>query len=340
MESTAENILRLQPTQTQVEGRKRRLTGYNIFLSRFFSQFEDLGDDEKKELLCKSSIHSLNDYIASDEDSVVTKPSTNNIDIIRLAAWQWRHTSAELKQAWKLKACEVNELPILGTFDAVPTVITNNVVMDMLTREHYRFISSMNNMLKSKPSVIDSVKRKTFGKEKVLLGSQIYKSYYLNYLLKLCFFDSNYSVFDEREIVHRYKNSMVVHIRSMSRIVKLFCKHGKSAFAFKNSGKEFTCAGKVIVKEKQGDKEGIGYIIDGDTILMETCNSINLNDVELPQYDSDEGLWATLCDDDIAPLYSVVQYDPIRIKIFDSGNFQMTINRVVLSAKSKIIPYY
>ena len=340
MESTTEDILRLEPTRTQIEGRKRKLNGYNVFLSRFFTQFDDLGEDEKRDLLCKSNVHSLHDYLASDEDSIVTKPSTNNIDIIRLASWHWRQKSTQIKEAWKVKACEVNALPILGTFDEVPPVITNDAVLDMLTREHYRFIASINNMLKSKPSVIDSVQRKTFGKEIVLLGSQIYKSFYLNYLLKLCFFDSNYSVFHEREIVHRYKHSMVVHIRSMSRIVKIFCKHGKSAFTYKNSGKEFTCAGKVIVKEKQGNKLGIGYIIDGDTILMETGDSINLNDVELPQYDSDEGLWATLCDDDIAPLYSVVQYDPIRIKIFDSGNFQMTINRVVLSAESKIIPYY
>lgn len=264
METIVENILRLQPSKSQIEGRKRRLNGYNIFLSCFFAQFEDLGEVEKRDLLCKSNIHSVNDYIASDEDSIVTKPSTNNIDIIRLASWYWRHTSAEIKQAWKSKAYEVNELPILGTFTSTPIVITNDAVLDMLTREHYRFISSINNMLKSKQSVIDSIQKKTFGKEIVVLGSQIYKSFYLNYLLKLCFFDSDYSVFNEREIVHRYKNSMVVHIRSMSRIVNIFHKHGKSAFTFKNNGKEFTCAGKVIMKERLGGRQGIGYILDGE----------------------------------------------------------------------------
>ena len=340
MESTTEDILRLEPTRTQIEGRKRKLNGYNVFLSRFFTQFDDLGEDEKRDLLCKSNVHSLHDYLASDEDSIVTKPSTNNIDIIRLASWHWRQKSTQIKEAWKVKACEVNELPILGTFDEVPPVITNDAVLDMLTREHYRFIASINNMLKSKPSVIDSVQRKTFGKEIVLLGSQIYKSFYLNYLLKLCFFDSNYSVFHEREIVHRYKHSMVVHIRSMSRIRNIFRKHGKSAFAFKNSGKEYTCTGKVIMKERLGGRQGIGYIIDADRIIMETGLLINFKDVELPEYDRDEGLWMNSCDDELTTRYSVVQYDPIRIKIFDSGNCQMTLNRVVLSANLKIIPHY
>ena len=48
----------------------------------------------------------------------------------------------------------------------------------------------------SKQSVTDSVQEKRFGKEIVVLGSQIYKSFYLNYLLKVCFFDSDYSVFN------------------------------------------------------------------------------------------------------------------------------------------------
>ena len=205
METITDKILQLQPTKNQIEGRKRKLNGYNVFLSRFFAQFEDLKEDEKRELLCESNIHSVNDYIVSDEDSIVTKPSTNVIDIIRLASWRWRRTSPDIKQAWKLKACEVNELPILGTFTSTPRVITNDAILGMLTQEHYRFISSINNMLVSKQSVIDSVQEKRFGKEIVVLGSQIYKSFYLNYLLKLCFFDFNYSVFDEREIVHKYK---------------------------------------------------------------------------------------------------------------------------------------
>ena len=340
METITENILQLQPTKNQIEGWKRKLNGYNVFLSRFFAQFEDLDEDEKRDLLCKSNIHSVNDYIASDEDSIVTKPSTNVIDIIRLASWRWRRTSADIKQAWKLKACEVNELPILGTFTSTPRVITNDAVLDMLTQEHYRFISSINNMLKSKQSVTDSVQEKRFGKEIVVLGSQIYKSFYLNYLLKVCFFDSDYSVFNEREIIHRYKKSMVVHIRSMSRIVNIFHKHGKSAFSFKNNGKEFSCAGKVIMKERYGGRLGIGYILDGEKIIMETGNVVNMGDIELPVYNRDEGVWAISCNDGIQALYSIVQYDPIRIKIFDSGNCQMTMNRVVLSANQTVIPYY
>ena len=57
---------------------------------------------------------------------------------------------------------------------------------------------------------------------------------------------------------------MAVHIRSMSRIVNIFHRHGKSAFSLKNNGKEFTCIGKVIMKESYGGRQGIGHIIDGE----------------------------------------------------------------------------
>ena len=73
---------------------------------------------------------------------------------------------------------------------------------------------------------------------------------------------------------------------------------------------------------------------------METGNLVNMGDIELPEYNRDEGVWATLCNDEINALFSIVQYDPIRIKIFDSGNCQMTMNRVVLSPNRTVIPYY
>ena len=116
--------------------------------------------DKKKELLYKSNIHCANDYIASNEDIIVTGPSTNNIDNIRLAPWRWRCTSDGIKQAWKSKACEMNELQILGIFTLKPSVITKNAVLNMLTQEHYRFRSSINNILKLNQSVTDSVQKK------------------------------------------------------------------------------------------------------------------------------------------------------------------------------------
>ena len=94
------------------------------------------------------------------------------------------------------------------------------------------------------------------------------------------------------------------------------------------------------MKERYGGRQGIDYILDGEKIIMDTGNLVNMGDIELPEQIRDEGVWANLCNDEINALYSIVQYDPIRIKIFDSGNCQMTMNRVVLNPNRTVIPYY
>ena len=131
-----------------------------------------------------------------------------------------------------------------------------------------------------------------------------------------------------------------MHIWSISRILNLSHKHRKLAIRLTNNGKEFICTGNVKVKECDGGRLGIGYILDGEKIIMETGNVVNMGDVELPVYNRDERVWAISCNDGIQALYSIVQYDPIRIKIFDSGNCQMTMNRVVLSLNCTVVPYY
>ena len=73
---------------------------------------------------------------------------------------------------------------------------------------------------------------------------------------------------------------------------------------------------------------------------METSNVVRMEDIELPDYNRDEEVWTISFNNGIKGLYSVVQYDPIRIKIFDSCNCQMTMNRVVLSTNRTVIPYY
>ena len=75
MERSADKINRLRPTRKQIEGTNRKLNGYNVYLGRFFADFRRVNEDEKKRLLCAAGIHDMRDYVASDEDSVVTKPS-------------------------------------------------------------------------------------------------------------------------------------------------------------------------------------------------------------------------------------------------------------------------
>ena len=343
MERSADNINRLRPTRKQIEGTKRKLNGYNVYLGRFFADFRRVNEDEKKRLLCAAGIHDMRDYVASDEDSVVTKPSANNIDIIRLAALRWRHTVDDVKEAWKLKAGEINRLPILGVFTCIPKVVTDDGIAEMLSQEHNRFIRVINNTFRSRQTVKDSTVIKSFGNEKVLLGANVYKSIFINHLLKLIFFGSNYSIFAKGEVVHRYAKSIIVHISSMERIIRIFRKNGKSAFSMEmDCGQEYSCAGKVVVWHIANGKQGIEYIINSRTMLMESGERVPMSSIRLPMYDKDEGRWMINLDyDDSNALYSVIEYNPIRMKICESGNCQIAYNVILLSPDGRfIIPNY
>ena len=85
MAQSADMIKRLCPTRKQIEGIKHKLNDYSVFLGRFFADFWRAKENKEKRLLCVAGIHDMRDYLASDENCVITKPLANNIDIIRLA---------------------------------------------------------------------------------------------------------------------------------------------------------------------------------------------------------------------------------------------------------------
>ena len=78
----ADTIRSLSPTKKQVNGNKRKLNGYHAYIGMFFTEFATLDEEEKKEMLCAAGIHDSNDYITSEEDSVVSCPSIHTTDII------------------------------------------------------------------------------------------------------------------------------------------------------------------------------------------------------------------------------------------------------------------
>jgi RNase P/RNase MRP subunit p29 len=114
----------------------------------------------------------------------------------------------------------------------------------------------------------ESIKEKTFGKERFELGSQLFRSFFLNYLLKLTFFGCNFSKLHQNEIVYRTNKAVVVHISSHQWIVELFTHNGVCVFEFSSDEgekKRISCGGKVVLKQNhERYKESIGYVLKED----------------------------------------------------------------------------
>ena len=183
------------------------------------------------------------------------------------------------------------------------------------------------------------MKEKTFGRERFKLGTQLFCSFFLNYLLKLTFFGCNCSKLSPHEVVYRTKKSVVVYIASYDRLIQLFTVNGVCAFEYikdgENDGEKhrYTCGGKVVVREKIGRmRECVGYVINerrneivirlenGEVVIMVRPD---INEVGIWSYHNQHN-------DDCE--YRIVEYWPIRLKLLNSGYTHMTLNKFVLSA--------
>ena len=97
----------------------------------------------------------------------------------------------------------VNKLLTLGEMQALSLQVTEKKVLASINIELVKFIILMCNSLQCGSRIIDSVKIKAFGNERVIVRSKIFCSLFLNNLLKLTFFGINFSLVKEDEIVWR-----------------------------------------------------------------------------------------------------------------------------------------
>ena len=95
-------------------------------------------------------------------------------------------------QAWKDRAVQLNALPPQGRFTAIPNIITNQAaIINSLNYSFKDFASYMHCLIKRDPRQRNSLTTpyyyRMFGKERVIMGKQLYCSFCLNHLLYLVF---------------------------------------------------------------------------------------------------------------------------------------------------------
>ena len=124
-------------------------------------------------MLCSLGVHSVDTYLLSDEDSIVSVPKASNVDIIKAVATRWRQSDLVVKDAWRQLALEINQLPILGAFNSIPSMITNEEVCTSLSRDHNKFISTISKLLRTtRISMKQATKTKTSEKNQLKLATR------------------------------------------------------------------------------------------------------------------------------------------------------------------------
>lgn len=276
-------------------------------------------------------------------------PTSTTIDILKLAGRYWMNLDDDYKDAWRQRADRVNKLPIIGSFPSLPSSVNDTEILKSLNMEFKNMLSMGRNAISSKPRVEYSNKTKQFGKEKVVLGSQLFRKFFITHLMQLSLFGKNNSFFDPLEVVHRSKITIVVHIKSRERMKMIFNKFDACVFEIEKEEKGMihTCAGKVNLKNKATNKEGIGYILNEASreevsVVMEgvECDTvIAINNLKLPLYDHEKGVY-DYGDTGNDEYILILEYNPLRLKISTSGHCQITLNKILLSFEThNLIPF-
>ena len=342
-ETTRHSILTLPHSSTELQSKNRNKSGYTTFVSAFITEFNELSFNEKKDQLLKNNIHSSDGYDQHERaPRIFDAPVATAMDKNRLAAKSWRQLDDDLKKGWRERAELVNKLPILGEMQALPSQVTEKEVLASINMELFKFVTLMHNSLRRGSRIIDSVKTKAFGNERVIVRSKIFRSLFLNHLLKLTFFGINFSLVKEDEIVWRRKKTTVIHIHSKDRMVELFERGSVCSFVAndrRDTWRFYGCAGRFILRNRISRKEVIGFVMEekNDGLLVVQLETNVIIEMMKPRYlEECRGQWEYRDTEE----YTVEEYDPIRIKVQERGNTQFLFHvftyRKNISASDRI----
>ena len=322
-------VLSLRFSDKELHSRSRNKSGHNVFVPWFYSDFKQLGTSEKQGMIVEYGVCDI-EYFDVDPKyaDVCSVPEISSTQISRLCGKYWRGLDYSTKDAWNERAGLVNDLPAVGAFESVPEHLQpqlEQVVVQSLTVEFARFASVIKKAVRYKALVVENKRVKQFANERFELGLQVFRSFFVSHLLLCTFFgNTNYCSLKPYEIVHR-KDVVVVHVFSSNRIRELFTLNNVFPFEYVDGSNHYIVAGKVYLVHKVTGKECLGCIVDDDgcSMLNVTLESgLNLK-VPRPVFNNKDRSWHLPHNDE----YDVVQVDPIRIKIMQSGNFHITMNR-------------
>ena len=333
-----DNILSLPLTEKERTHTSRQRHPYHVFLSQFCTKYKALNIQQKKDLLIKLRVirpdeHNLED---SDDDSVLTVAMPGAGHIMKAASKVWRDSGLDLKAAWGERANRLNlRPPNDGRFEAVPDFVNDKAVLESLSGEWKHFVSILKlsttmNITKCRPTSISTY---VYGNERVTVGAQNYRTFFLSHLLKLSIFGSPlYFKLLDHEIIYKRRRETIVFIYSHRRMSELFIFGGLSGAEFYKDGLKYVSCAKVNLRDNRG-RNIIGYVMDEDrlSLKMKVDGEDNLIVIRRPEYDTHDGRFMYNTAFGRQRGYQMTQLWPIRMKLNNSGQ-----SNYMLSAHSYV----
>ena len=251
----------------------RTRSGFHIFMMWCHHQFKQFSYQQRKEKLLHHHIHNIEDYEQHEASPRRHREPRYDYSVINKVGREiWNHSLSPLqKQAWKVRAAQLNALPPHGQVTTMPVIINNqSAIIHSINYSFHHFTKIyMHSLLKEDPRSHNEKRKpnytRSFGNERVIMVSQIFCSYFLNHLLTLIFFGEwiNHS-FLPYEVIHTTKKTRLVHIGCKDRLKKMFEINGLSSFERVHKKQRMFVAGKAILKNGATSAEVVGYVVNED----------------------------------------------------------------------------
>ena len=327
-QSTPHRIVNLPRSKKELENSSRSRKGYHTYVSHFFSDFKLLSKEQQETVLVDRGIWDESDDLSVD--SVMTPRTVKSYEILKAASFQWRDFPIGAKAAWNKRAAGLNLLPVDGTLNRIPHAYKlpslNGNVIDSVRHDWCYIVGLFRNAVTRKPKSGESERRYKFGDEDVVLGNQVYRSFHLNFLIRLSLFgDDDLGRLKNWEIIKRTKRVAVVHIASYTRMCSIFKIAGLSAVSFPKENCLYTCSGKVSLLVKRSNLTMVGYVMrETKWALTVHCGCENDIVIRKPRYENGAYRYEH-CTNHQKDIY-IQEYWPIRLKISISGATSFTMN--------------
>ena len=153
------NIISLPLNTKKRDNISRRLSGFNVFLSRYTLELEKQDVEAQHEFLFEELEIEFGGDVVSDADSTVSDYSAQQHPLpykyrLKITSRVWARMCSDMKRGWEQKAKLLNDRPLPGRLYNIPELLgggesatLKNLVMESLYIEWGKMVKTMRKLI-------------------------------------------------------------------------------------------------------------------------------------------------------------------------------------------------
>ena len=248
-----------------------------------------------------------------------------------------------IEEVWRTRATRLNARPVPGQFPQAPDDVNNDVILHSINAEWQVLVENLKHCIVRPPKRGDSKMKRSFGKERVKIGSQVLRSFMVSITLQTVLFGRDYNNFKENEIIINNKKRILIHIASKQRLEAIFTTMRQCGVYFDVDNVMYGCSGKVFLRDNNNNNRSIvGCVLrETRTTLKVKLASNKVVSIKRPPFDKDLHVHRYGITQNNIVIdnnnYNLTEYHPIRLLISKTRNsIKLTLNRVVFDQNDEI----